>query len=113
MHKRIASKVTIDERNTRPDRLQRKPKHEILRTIRTINGDRLATLHPEIVNQPIPSPLDIVVELPVCPRPTLELQEQIRRLGTECVVFDEVVDSQSFLFVLLGNELQCFGSSIV
>lgn len=82
--------MRIDKTDTRPDSLQRKPQHQIFRTIRPIQRNHLVPFNPQTFHQPIAHALQLRKELPIRPRPAIVVEEGPVRVLPR-VVFEAVV----------------------
>lgn len=113
MDKRLACQITIQKRDPRPYPLKRVPKHQKLGTILSVQRHHLISLDAKILCQPIPDPLNIIIKLPVSPRPTFEFQKEVAPAFGQRVILQDMVNEEFSLLLLLSDELKGFCCCIV
>lgn len=114
VHQALTRQIPIHETRNSPNRIQRKPQHQILRTIPPINRHHLPHLNPKLINQPIPNFRDAIEELAIRPRLAFEDEERVVGLFLKRVVLQDVVGEHALLEYARGEEVGVgFGDAAV
>ena len=96
VHQTLPRQIPIHKTRDRPNRIQRKPQHQILGTISPINRHNLPHLNPQIVYQPIPDPSDAFEKLAI--RQSLAFEDEEWMVGLlESMVLQDVVGENALL----------------
>lgn len=86
----LVREVTVDERWSGSYGIQRKPNHQVFRTVWPIHGNHFSLPYSKIVHQPIAHSLEVVVELLVGPYAAFELEEDMTGLVLASPFFDVI-----------------------
>lgn len=103
MHQSSSSQVPINIADARANCIQRKPKHQILWAIASVNRDNFFRLYAQIIHKPIAHPDDGIEELFVRPRFAFEDQEGVVWLVAQGLVFPDMVNQDPLLNHSIGH----------
>ena len=105
MYKPSTSQVPVNEAYTRANRVERKPKHQIFRTIASIDRHNFSNLHTQVTHEPITNPNDRVEELSIRPRLALKDQERMVRSIAQGLLLPDMVRQDPLLHHTVGEEI--------
>jgi hypothetical protein len=77
MYQRLIRQVAVDKRNAGPDSVQRKPKHQVFGAVGSVNCNQLSFSDTQVIHEPVADSLQVVEELLVRPRSTLEHKKYV------------------------------------
>jgi len=102
----ISGQVAVDEGWTGADAFEAEPQHEVFRRVAAVDGHDLMLLDAEFLDEPVPYPAYLVVELLVGVCPALEDEEEIGGgLRVAGPVLEVVVDQHAVVSHALVDEL--------
>jgi hypothetical protein len=105
MHKPSTCQVPVDKAHDRANRVERKPKHEIFRTITPIDRHNFSNLDTQVIHEPIANPDDRVEELSIRPCLALKDQEGMVWSIAQGLLLPDMVCQDSLLHHTVSDEI--------